>query len=314
MLKIRNRWFAAGCVALLLGTPSPGRAEADPESGPPAGLHLPDISPGGSGEIPPVPETMSLRADAEQFGYTSRFLFRRLFNPSHRAATWWSLGGLLGASAVLEHNKNGLQSNLLEHSNEETDEVFATSKILGNAGIVPGIGMLLFLQGKIFSQPQVHETGLMVLESALYTAIFTEAGRFILAEQRPDEGGDMKFFQSSGHGISGHASIAASIAAPLSRGLFGIDPDDGRWSRFGKRFGTGVAYSLPVLTGLSRIEDNRHYAWNVALGLTLGFAVGNTVADAHDEAAEVRTSRWRPDSVGPLFSDQGRGLALRWRF
>jgi hypothetical protein len=302
-------------MALLLGIPSAAPAQIQPDSTPPARLRLPDFSSRELREAGSVPQTGSLHADAAQFGYTSRFLFRRIFHPSNRAAAWLSVGAILGASAALEHNKNGVQSNLLDYSNEETNEISATSKILGNAGVVPGIGLLLFLQGKIFKQPRVHETGLMVLESAVYTAIFTEAGRFVLAEQRPDEGGDLKYFQSSGHGISGHASIAASIAAPLSRGLFRVDADDGRWARFGKRFGSGVAYGLPVLTGLSRIEDNRHYAWNVALGLALGFSVGETVADAHDAFSEEGGDhRWKPDSVGPLLSDQGRGVALNWRF
>jgi hypothetical protein len=302
-------------VALLLGVSAAVPVQAQPDSTPPAKLRLPDLYSHELEEAGSAPQTASLRADAAQFGYTSRFLFRRIFHPSNRAAAWLGAGAILGASAVLEQNKDGVQSNLLDHSSEESNEIFATSKILGNAGVVPGIGLLLFLEGKIFKQPQVHETGLMVLESAVYTAVFTEAGRFVLAEQRPDEGGDLKFFQSSGHGISGHASIAASIAAPLSRGLFKVDADDGHWARFGKRFGTGISYGLPVLTGLSRIEDNRHYAWNVVLGLALGFSVGKTVADAHEAFLEEGGGhRWKPDSVGPLLSDQGRGVALNWRF
>jgi hypothetical protein len=93
-----------------------------------------------------------------------------------------------------------------------------------------------------------------------------------------------------------------------------VEANDGGWKRFGKRLGTSLAYGLPVLTGLSRIEDNRHYAWNVGLGLALGFAVGDTVADAHDSRREEQGSRWAPASVGPLVTDSGRGVALRWRF
>lgn len=258
---------------------------------------------------------LSLREDAAQFAHTSRFLFHRLFHPSSRAATYWSLGSLLAASAVLEHNKFSVQSELLEQTTEESNEISMTAKRLGDTSTAPAIGLLLLLQGLAFRQERVHETGLMVLESAMYTGLFTEIGKFVLSEQRPDQGGDLRFFQSGGHGVSGHAAIAASLAAPLSRGLFRLDPDDGRWARFGKRLGKGFAYGLPVLTGLSRIEDDRHYAWNVVLGLALGFAVGDTVADAHESLEEEPEVRLRPSaSLGPLFSDSGAGLALHWRF
>lgn len=304
------------CLALWLWAPAPARAEEGPQESRSAEptREAPERDAWEPGLQEVAPDLISLHEDAYQFAYTSRFLFRRLFHPSSRAATWWALGGILGGSAVLEHNKFSVQSELLEGVNEESNEIFASAKKLGEAGMVPGIGLLLFLQGLAFHQPRVHETGLMVLESALYTGLFINLGQFILSEERPDRGGDLRFFRGGGHGVSGHAAIAASLAAPLSRGLFRIDAGDGRWARFGKRLGTGVAYGVPVLTGLSRIEDNRHFAWNVVLGLALGFTVGDTVADAHDSRLEEDRAWWAPDSVGPLVSDAGAGLAMHWRF
>jgi membrane-associated phospholipid phosphatase len=254
-----------------------------------------------------IPET-------DQFAHTTRFLFGRLTRPSSRSRVWWTLAGVLGASAILEHNKLSVQSELLDLANEESNEVSKGAKMLGDPGMVPALGALLLLNGMLFRQPQARETGWMVLESALYTGLFSEVGKFVLSEERPDQGGDLRFFTGGGHGVSGHAAIAASVAAPLSRGLFRIEDDDGRWKRFGKRLGTGFAYGLPVLTGLSRIEDDRHYAWNVLLGLALGFTVGDTVADAHDELRQQRESRWKPDSVGPVAAEGGAGIGLSWRF
>jgi membrane-associated phospholipid phosphatase len=254
-----------------------------------------------------IPET-------DQFAHTTQFLFSRLTHPSSRSKVWWTLAGVLGVSAILEHNKFTVQSQLLESANEESNEVSRSAKMLGEPGMVPALGALLLLHGMAFRQPQARETGWMVIESALYTGVFTEVGKFILSEERPDQGGDLRFFTGGGHGVSGHAAIAASISAPLSRGLFRIDDDDGRWKRFGKRLGTGFAYGLPVLTGLSRVEDDRHYAWNVLLGLALGFTVGDTVADAHDALHQERESRWKPDGVGPVAAEGGAGVGLRWRF
>ena len=51
-----------------------------------------------------------------------------------------------------------------------------------------------------------------------------------------------------------------------------------------------------------------------ALGLAIGYAVGDTVADAHDARRGELEPRWVPDSIGPLIADDGAGLALKWRF
>jgi hypothetical protein len=266
----------------------------------------------GAGE----PETRLdlLSDDWSQFTFTNRFIFHRLFNPASHPAAYWTLGSLLVGSAVLAHNKSGVQAELLENDNEERREIAAGAKVLGDTATVPALGLVLFLQGLAFRQPRVHRTGVMILESALYTSVFTGIGQFVFSEERPENGGDLEFFQRKGHGISGHASIAASIAAPISRGLFRVDPDDGRWKRFGKRVGTGIAYGAPALTGLSRIEHNKHYAWNVLLGLSIGYATGDAVADAHDARREERWSRWAPSAVGPLVTEDGSGIQLDWRF
>jgi len=257
---------------------------------------------------------ISLREDGRQIAYTSRFLFHRLFHVPTRASSYWTIGGILGASAVLGHNKYSVQREFLEIDGEESDEISATAKLLGNAGTVPAAGLALLLHGLAFRSPRTHETGLMVMESALYTSLFTGLGQFVFSEERPPDGGDLEFFRRGGHGVSGHASIAASIAAPLSRGLFRIDSDDGRWARFGKRFGKVLAYGVPTLTGLSRIHDDRHYAWNVLLGLGIGYAVGDTVADAHDSYHDDTRPGWAPDSFGVLATESGTGLGMSWRF
>ena len=267
---------------------------------------------GGLSEVDVAPIDFS--DDIAEFGHTSRFLFRRLFHPSSRVKTYLTLGAILGASIALEHNKTSIQEDLSTDRSSESNRYSSTVKRLGNAGTVPALALLLYTGGKVFGSSRAHESGMMMLESALYTGLFTGLGKFVLSEDRPDDGGELHLFRAGGHGISGHASIAASISAPLSRGLFRINPSDGHWKRFGKRLGKGVAYGMPALTGLSRIHDDRHYAWNVVLGLALGYSIGDTVVDAHESRREKGRSRWAPDSVGPLVTEDGSGIALRWQF
>ena len=163
---------------------------------------------------------------------------------------------------------------------------------------------------------RARRAGLLLSESALFTAVATEIGQFVLAERRPEEGGSLRFFAGGGHGISGHTSIVASMSVPLDRLFLQIGPDDGAWSKTGKLLGKGVVYSLPVLTGWSRINDDKHFAWNVLLGLGTGFLIGDFVSSAHGLdghdglGGNDRPRNW---SVVPIISDRGDpGLGLRW--
>src|SRR5262249_14484754 len=128
-------------------------------------------------------------------------------------------------------------------------------------------------------------------------------------ENRPEDGGNLHFFRPGGHGISGHTSIVASISVPLDRLFFHVEPGDGAWEKTGKYIGKGIAYGLPLGTGWSRINDDKHYAWNVVLGLCVGYTVGSFVTNAHQPRDE-RAASW---SVVPISGERGgMGLAVRW--
>ena len=78
-----------------------------------------------------------------------------------------------------------------------------------------------------------------------------------------------------------------------------------------KYFGKTVVYAAPVATGWSRLNDNKHYAWNVLLGLGTGFMVGEFVSSAH--GLDGKDDGDRSWSVVPITDDHGApGLAFRW--
>jgi hypothetical protein len=171
-------------------------------------------------------------------------------------------------------------------------------KFLGDHGVVAGIGAIFIVGGLELDSQREVETGIMILESYLFTGLLTGLGQFIFAEQRPNEGGEVRFLKSDGHGISGHAAIAASLAGPVIHQYLERDQADSRDLAVIKEIARISLVGLPFMTGLSRIEEDLHYAWNVLLGLAIGFGTGHLVARSHEEA--------RAESLG----EGGEGVSI----
>jgi hypothetical protein len=221
-----------------------------------------------------------------------------------------SYAGIALGALYLEQNKYGLSGEFQEDRSDRSDAVSAKFRPLGE-GIVPIAALATYAVGRFSGSEQTRRAGLILSESAFFTVLATEIGQFVLSEQRPDEGGKLRFFSYGGHGVSGHTSIIASISVPLDRLFFQVAPGDGRWMKAGKYVGKGVVYAAPVMTGWSRVNDNKHYVWNTVLGLGTGFMIGSFVASAHGlDGGDHRERNW---NVVPISDDHGApGLALRW--
>ncbi len=287
------------CLAPAAVLPAWG---ADPEMRPPRaidGLLQPR-------EIAPGTDTEGL-SDWGDLRMTARQITFRAIHPTMRDGLAYA--GLALGAIYLESNKLDLAGDAQTRRDEETNELAARTRPFGEA-IIPIAALSTYVIGRLSGSESTRRAGLVLSESALFTAVATEIGQFVLSEQRPDEGGKLRFFTGGGHGISGHTSIVASMSVPLDRLFFRIDPDDGAWKKTGKFLGKGFVYSLPVLTGWSRINDDKHFAWNVLLGLGTGFLIGDFVSSAHGLEGRERPGNW---SVVPISGDRGApGLALRW--
>jgi len=279
------------------GTPATQERDEAPEIGPPEERY-----------------SRGFRLDPHEFTFTQRYVWQRLFHPTDRDRLVGT--GLLIGAVALAAEKQNLQAEVQDSDTPERKNFLSGVQALGDQGVVPGIALLFYLGGSTFGNYRAKETGYMLAQSALITAILTGVGQWALNEDRPRDGGNLHPFQGTGHGISGHAATSASIAGVLSRMYLAPDADDGRMARTFKRIGQGLAYGLPILVGLSRVNEQDHFAYNSLLGVGLGFWVSNAVVDAHQEYLQDRgASRWRPTSVAPILDDRGNvGVGARWQF
>ena len=148
-----------------------------------------------------------------------------------------------------EHSRNWFQEKRSRGSNE-------IAKI-GNA--FPGVG-LVYMGGTYFlgneKQQQVATIG---LESAFGTFVATESLKAIFSRNRPSGSGERDSFPS------GHTALAFSFATVISHEY----KDD--------KYAGQVAYGLATITGLSRLNDNRHWASDVVAGGLIGHYVAKTM-------------------------------------
>ncbi|MBU1061898.1 MAG: phosphatase PAP2 family protein [Candidatus Omnitrophica bacterium] len=219
-----------------------------------------------------------------------------------------ALGTVLGAAGIMYAEKEDINRQFQKNRTKTTDNIAKYVKSLGDVFVVGGIGATFYSLGSLTESSREKETGLMLAESLIYTGILTGIGQFVFAEDRPYEGGDMHFLKTGGHGISGHAAISASIAGPLNRQYLQIEPDANEIERLTKYTGKLVVYGIPFLVGLSRVNDNEHYAWNVLLGSILGYTMGELVANAHQKAKENNVS------FAPFIQDHTKGIMVSFHF
>jgi hypothetical protein len=192
----------------------------------------------------------------------------------------------------------------------ESDGALGKIEFLGDSGVAAGIGALFIVGGLEANSMREVDTGVMILESYLFTGFLTVLGQFILAEERPRNGGEMHYFSSDGHGVSGHAALAASLVCPITHQYLGEDPSDSKTRAAVKEISKAVIWSLPLMTGISRLERDEHYLWNIVLGLTIGYTMGHMIARSHEETRKDNLEstntfnsglNWGPCSVSYLF-------------
>ena len=159
----------------------------------------------------------------------------------------WPLDSRVKQQAV-EH---GLMPEPLAHLGDEWGGLWAAT------GILPGIYLAETLRGAP-GRETWHRME-FALASLATVGISTQALKFAVGRERPNGRGSRSF-------PSGHTSAAFGVAEVV-RTLYGNLP--------------GIPfYGLAVITGLSRIHDNKHYLSDVVAGagLGIGFVRGFAIA------------------------------------
>jgi len=272
-----------GFMAARTAPTIPGAVEPSDSSGTGA------FEPGRSGPAaePAAPQHQGLLAtlgsDANVAGRTFSLFVRREAWP-HGAGQFLYLGGLAGASALLEAHKESLRRDVLGSAFYRHSHWMEIGGTLGLTRVTYLTAAAFYLGGLAAGETEVRRTGLILAESVLVAQGVAGAVNFGVSEERPEAGGAIRFFHSGGSSVSIHMTNTAALARVLDHRLARFEPTDSRGRRLLKILAKVVIYSIPAITAWQRVRSDQHYLWNVVLGGGLSAYVTDGILRAYDGA------------------------------
>lgn len=165
---------------------------------------------------------------------------------------------------------------------------------------MPSLG-LFYLYVHLVEDPKVRRASLLAVEPRHQRRLH-HGGQAGNPAPRPDTGEasttwnchDIKATNSSFPTL--HTQTAFSIAAALAE------------EYCANSYVPPIAYGLATLVGLSRINDNKHWASDVFFVAAIGYVVGKAVVRYHALQSEA------PLKILPTVSQQGFGVMAEYRF
>ncbi len=209
---------------------------------------------------------------------------------------WYEALAVAGAISTTFLVDEPLQRYLQRHRSNTSDDVATGFRHMGQPEVYATLSLGLMGGGLIAHRPNLTRAGGRLAVSIVLTAAEFEAIKRLTGRARPDSGlGAFHFdpFSSSESFPSGHVSVAFTVAASLA------DDIHRPWATVG-------LYTLASGTAFSRLNDDRHWLSDAALGAALGVTTAKLV-DGHWLLFGIHPPRFLLDPVGP-------GLAVSFSF
>jgi hypothetical protein len=285
---------------------SPLQAE-NPPQGPPGTTGSESAGPDAASPESPEGEASSLHPYGfRQIGRDARYLVTRPFHLDPKG--WMKVAATFGTTAILYADRELIRDMAQERRTESGDDFFQKPRLMGKGAFAPSLALISYGASFATHDDREKETAVLLLESMAFSAVLVGVGQWVLATERPEDGNDIDFFGRRGHGVSGDAALAASVVPVLKNQYLLVRPGDGGGLRAWKRTATGLLYTGAFLTGYQRINNDKHWAPDVFLGLVTGFTVGQILCDSHDETRREQEPRLALTAV-----PGGIGLRIRLR-
>jgi membrane-associated phospholipid phosphatase len=238
-------------------------------------------------------------ASSNQSQYFEAQLIRdELTSPLKTDARNWLIGGTtLTAALVL----------LKEEVVDPIQRDFSENKPLGRLSVLGDYGGrfipnliysgTMFWAYKVTKDSSYLEFSLIMMKASVYAVATSTLLKVTIQEPRPNDRNDTKSFPS-GHTT---AAFAFSSVVAAEHGFFPCGL---------------MATALSTLTGLSRINDNKHYLHDVVAGATIGTVFGLGVSSVNKsrasksrEQSENSIPRWQ---IAPALTKDFVGLFLSY--
>jgi membrane-associated phospholipid phosphatase len=165
-------------------------------------------------------------------------------------------------------HKRALQGHVQGVGGEVPRTIASIINLIGGGFSMTVLGVVAFVVGRVFRIQRLAVGALVFGAAGVWCFLLTQTGQLLLAERRPIFGGAMRYLALDGHGISGHASVAALLFFPVRDVVLRTS------TRTVRDLVAVLLFSWSLLVAVSRVWMGMHYVWNVAFGLALGWWTG----------------------------------------
>lgn len=225
-------------------------------------------------------------------------------SPLDWSAGDWGKVALVGAGAagimLLDSTFKDFAQDDLRGS--VTDNIADWTRPFGDSKILFPMTAGGYLVGAVTGSRRLAAASLLGLQSLSIAAGMTEGIKRLAGRTRPNKTDNQWDFQglsgSDKSFVSGHATHAFAVATVFAleyRDSYVVPP---------------LAYGLATLAAYSRVNDNKHWVSDVALGAGVGFLIGVLT----HRLSPFRASNNQNISVLPLTSGDAKGISVALKF
>jgi len=217
-----------------------------------------------------------------------------------KGSDWLKASLVLGTTGVFFALDDEIQNFAQDKRSSSTDSVASAFEPFGNgAYTLPGL-VAFYTYGHFAKNKKAKRVALLAVESFAVTGVFNLALKFSTGRTRPQSAKNSRqwngFSSSDNSFASGHTSSIFAVAT-----IVASEYKNNPWV-------PPVAYGIATLTGLSRINDNKHWASDVFFGGALGYFVSKTILKLHSN------KKGRHYTIYPRISRKEVGLDFAMRF
>lgn len=217
-----------------------------------------------------------------------------------KTSDWLKATLVLGTTGAFFALDDEIRDFVQGERNGTTDDIAKVFEPFGNGGYTVSGLAAFYIYGHFTKNEKAMRAALLSVESFAVTGLFTFALKFSTGRVRPSSAQNSR--EWSGFNLddvsfpSGHTSSAFAIATILAS-----EYED-------KPLVAPLVYSLAALTGLSRINDGKHWASDVFFGGALGYLISKTILKLHSN------KKGRHYTIYPRISNKETGLVLAYQF
>ena len=187
-----------------------------------------------------------------------------------------------------------------ENRSSTTDDFANLLEPLGNGLVTIPALAAFYIFGHYDENAKAKQTALIATESFLITGLYTTVLKVSMGRHRPSTGGSSTSFDgfTTDHKSfpSGHTSTAFAIATVIAN-KYEETP-----------YIKPISYGIASLTGLSRINDEKHWASDVFFGAALGYFTSKTILRLHNN------KKGQHFTIYPRADSRGGGIVLSKNF